>query len=141
MVARGSKSVSLIIDASYFTDIYPLPRQQPQRLTSIIHIFSAGEDWTFEISRLLLNRFLYHEIYDEYYAGMMSKREWNRQIAGTKTQALLRSGMFKRIIPNLVSINLLTDRIRPHYERLGLLAYEDGRASDLLSAEDLLADR
>jgi len=42
------------------------------------------------------------------------------------------------MVPNLREIGLLSDRIRPHYERVGLARYFEGRAADRLVAEDLL---
>jgi hypothetical protein len=52
-----------------------------------------------------------------------------------------RQTMFKRIVPNLKRIGLLSDRIRPRYDALGLLSYETGRAAPELTAADLLEDR
>jgi hypothetical protein len=49
--------------------------------------------------------------------------------------------MFKRVIPNLKRVGLLSDRIRPKYAELGLLGYEHGRAAPDLTAEDLIEDR
>ena len=46
--------------------------------------------------------------------------------------------MFRRIIPNLKRIGLLTDRVRPHYAQYGLLEFENGRAAPELTAQDLL---
>lgn len=48
--------------------------------------------------------------------------------------------MFKRIVPNLKRIGLLPERLRPHYEDLGLLAYENLPAAPDLTADDLLRD-
>jgi len=48
--------------------------------------------------------------------------------------------MFKRIVPNLKRIGLLAERLRPHYEEIGLLIYEDGKAAPDLSADELLQD-
>jgi hypothetical protein len=99
------------------------------------------EDWTFEVSLFMRNRFLAHEIYDEYYAPLMSKAEWNVLINGSEMMNTFRSVMFKRVIPNLKRIGLLTERIRPKYAEIGLLGYEHGRAAPDLTAADLLADR
>jgi hypothetical protein len=52
--------------------------------------------------------------------------------------ALFRRTMFKRIVPNLKRIGLLSRRIRPRYQALGLLAYEDEKAAPELSSRDLL---
>jgi len=96
------------------------------------------EDWAYEISVLLRNRFLAHEFFDEHYAHCMSKREWNATVLRSEFMARFRNTMFRRLIPNLKKIRLLTDRIRPHYDALGLLVYEHERPSNELSAGDLL---
>jgi hypothetical protein len=53
---------------------------------------------------------------------------------------LFRETMFRRIVPNLKAIGLLSDRIRPRYEREGLLRFENEKAAPDLTAEDLLAE-
>lgn len=98
------------------------------------------EDWAFELSMLLRDRFLMHEIYDEYYGHEMSRAAWDRLIMESRFMDLFRKTMFKRVIPNLRRIHLLSDRIRPRYGELGLLEFAEGRAAPDLSAEDLLAD-
>jgi hypothetical protein len=98
------------------------------------------EDWALEVAVLLRNRFLAHEFYDEYYAHAMSRRTWDRMVLQSPMMALFRKTMFKRIVPNLKRIGLLSDRVRPHYEKLGLLGYENGRAAPELTARDLLDD-
>jgi hypothetical protein len=49
--------------------------------------------------------------------------------------------MFKRIVPNLKRIGLLSQRVRGRYASIGLLEYEHGRAAPELTAQDLLEDR
>jgi len=97
------------------------------------------EDWAFEVSLLLRNRFLVHEIYEEYYAHAMSRRAWDQLVLESDLMRSFRKTMFKRIIPNLKRIGLLSDRIKPHYERIGLLVYENDLAATELTAADLLA--
>ncbi len=96
------------------------------------------EDWAYEISVLLRNRFLAHEFYEEFYGHCMSKREWNALVLGSDFMGRFRSTLFARLIPNLKRIHLLSDRIRPHYDALGLLKYEHGKLSNELRAVDLL---
>ncbi len=98
------------------------------------------EDWAFEVCLFLRNRFFAHEFYDEYYAHQMSRRAWDQLVLGSEMMAMFRRTMFKRVIPNLKRIGLLSDRIRPKYAELGLLQYESGRAAPELSASDLLED-
>ncbi|MBL8956905.1 MAG: ferritin-like domain-containing protein [Myxococcaceae bacterium] len=99
------------------------------------------EDWTFEVSLFLRNRFLAHELYDEYYAHAMTRQAWDTLITSSEMMGTFRNVMFKRVIPNLKRIGLLSERIRPKYEALGLLGYEHGRAAPELTADDLLEDR
>jgi hypothetical protein len=96
------------------------------------------EDWAFEVALLLRNRFLAHEFYDEFWAHAMSRAQWDELVQRSGMMQLFRKTMFKRIIPNLKRIGLLSDRVRPLYERAGLLGYEHGKAAPDLSAKDLL---
>ncbi len=96
------------------------------------------EDWTYEIAVLLRNRFLAHEFYDEYYGHLMSRKEWDTFIAGSRYMQVYRTRMFKRLVPNLKKIGLLTDRVRTHYEKLGLLVFENEKAAPELTEKDLL---
>ncbi|MCZ7584767.1 MAG: ferritin-like domain-containing protein [Deltaproteobacteria bacterium] len=66
------------------------------------------EDWAFEVSLLLRNRFLAHEIYEEYYAHAMSRRAWDKLVMESEMMRLFRRSMFKRIVPNLKKIGLLS---------------------------------
>ena len=99
------------------------------------------EDWAFEVSLLMRNRFLAHEFYDEYYGHLMSRAAWDRLVLGSELMTFFRQTMFKRIVPNLKRIGLLSDRVRPRYEELGLLQFEHGKAAPDLTAQDLLEDR
>ncbi len=98
------------------------------------------EDWCFEMSILLRNRFLAHEVYDEYWAHKMPRRQWNEIAMTAPFMLMFRKRMFKRIIPNLKRIGLLSDRIRPYYAELGLLDYEHGKAAPELGADELVQD-
>ncbi len=97
------------------------------------------EDWVLEVSMLLRNRFLAHELYDEYYAHLISRRKWNDMVLRSKYMGLFRTTMFRRIVPNLKRIGLLPERLRRHYEELGLMQFEHGKAAPELSAADLLS--
>ena len=98
------------------------------------------EDWAFEVALLLRNRFLAHEFYDEYYGHAMSRRAWDELVLRSPMMSLFRKTMFKRIIPNLKRIGLLSDRVRPHYDAAGLLTFEDGKAAPELTARELIDD-
>ena len=92
------------------------------------------EDWAFEVALLLRNRFLAHEFYDEFYAHAMTRKQWDELLLRSEMMAMFRKTMFKRIIPNLKRIGLLSDRVRPYYQQHGLLEFEHGRAAPELSA-------
>ncbi|MGZ6141329.1 MAG: hypothetical protein ACXWLA_11665 [Myxococcaceae bacterium] len=99
------------------------------------------EDWAFEVSLLMRNRFLAWEFYEEHWAHAFTRAEWERLTLASKLMGSFRQTMFKRIVPNLRRIGLLSERIRPRYDALGLLSYETGRAAPELTAADLLEDR
>ncbi len=98
------------------------------------------EDWAYEITVMLRNRFLAHEFYDEYYGHLMTRREWDRRVLASGFMAQFRNTMFRRLIPNLKRIHLLSDRVRPYYEDLGLLVYEHERPSPELATSELLGE-
>jgi hypothetical protein len=95
------------------------------------------EDWAYEISVLLRNRFLAHEFYDEHYAHAMKRKEWDALVDSTGLMDNFRRSMFKRLIPNLKRIGLLSDRIRPHYEAIGVLGWETEKAAPELATDEL----
>jgi hypothetical protein len=97
------------------------------------------EDWAFEIVVLMRNRFLAHELYEEGFAHRMSRRQWNRLMEDMPGMNLFRRQMFRRLVPNLRTIGLLTERMRPHYARIGLDAYFFLPATDEMSAQDFAA--
>jgi hypothetical protein len=96
------------------------------------------EDWAYEMSLLMRSRFLAHEFYDEYYGHILSRRAWDKLILESEFMSRFRTNMFRRIIPNLKRIGLLSDRIRPHYQAIGLLSFEDEKAAPELTPDDLL---
>ena len=98
------------------------------------------EDWAFEVAVLMRNRFLAHEFYDEYFGHVISRKDWDAMVLRSQYMERFRRMMFKRLIPNLKRINLLSDRIRPHYAALGLLDFEGERAAPEITAEELIAD-
>jgi hypothetical protein len=97
------------------------------------------EDWAYEVAVLMRNRFLAHEFYDEYYAHAMSRRAWDDIVLRSVFMERFRQRMFHRLMPNLRRIGLLSDRVRPHYDAMGLLKYEHGKNATELSADDVLA--
>lgn len=95
------------------------------------------EDWAFEMSVLMRNRFLAHEFFDEFYAHSMKRSAWDKLLLESQLMENFRKNMFRRLIPNLKRIGLLSERIRPHYASIGVLAWEDGKPATELTAADL----
>jgi hypothetical protein len=77
------------------------------------------EDWAFEVSLLLRNRFLAWEFYEEHWAHAFRRSEWERLSVESKLMGAFRQTMFKRIVPNLRRIGLLSERIRSRYDAAG----------------------
>lgn len=98
------------------------------------------EDWAFEVALLMRNRFMGHEVYEEMYEGLMTRRQWNRFILESPAMRRFRSLMFKRLIPNLQYIGLLSPRMRQHYEQAGLWQFVGGKNAAELTEADLAAD-
>lgn len=98
------------------------------------------EDWAFEVALLMRNRFLAYEIYEEHFEGLMTRKQWRECVYASPGMDRFRHVMFSRMVPNLREIGLLSDRIRPHYARVGLDAYFGGLAADRLTGEQLIAD-
>lgn len=98
------------------------------------------EDWAFEIALMLRNRFLAHEFYEEFYAHAMTRAEWDELVLRSNLMHFFRKTMFRRIVPNLKRIGLLSDRVRPLYDSIGLLEYESEKAAPELTAKDLLEE-
>ena len=98
------------------------------------------EDWAFEVAVLMRNRFLAHEFYDEFYGQVMTRKQWDALILDSAYMRQFRRTMFRRLVPNLKRINLMSDRIRPHYAALGLLEFEHEKAAPDLSAGELIRD-
>jgi hypothetical protein len=99
------------------------------------------EEWALQVAVLLRNRFFAHELWEESWSHEVSRKEWEALILSSKMMGAFRDTMFKRLIPNLKRIGLLSDRVRPRYEALGLLAYEKLKAAPDLTAQDLVEDR
>jgi hypothetical protein len=98
------------------------------------------EDWAFEVVLLLRNRFLARELHAEFFAHEVSRAQWDRTLLASPMMGLFRETMFRRIVPNLKRIGLLSERMRPRYRKEGLLAFEHEKAAPDLTAADLLED-
>jgi len=99
------------------------------------------EDWAFEVSVLMRDRFLVHELYEEEFEGKISRRQWNGFIDACPGMSMFRTTMFSRLVPNLREIGLLTDRVLPHYERVGLSRFMQGRSTLGMEGDDYVDER
>ena len=98
------------------------------------------EDWAFEVALLMRNRFMVYEVYEEWFEGLMTRERWRQFISNAPGMRMFRQVMFSRLVPNLRAIGLLSERIMPYYEKVGLMQYFDGVAADDLSAEQMLRE-
>ena len=98
------------------------------------------EDWAFEVALLMRNRFMAYEIYDEQFGARMSRAKWRAFVLRTPGLEEFRSVMFQRLVPNLREIGLMSPRILPHYEKVGLMKYFGGSAADKLTGEQMLKE-
>jgi hypothetical protein len=98
------------------------------------------EDWAYEVCKLLRDRFLFLELYEENFGHAMNKEEWTKMVLESEIMGEFRKSLFSRLIPNLKVIGLLSDRIKPKYELLGLLKFENGASADQITLNDLLAN-
>ncbi len=98
------------------------------------------EDWAFEVALLLRNRFLAYELYEENFQGAMTRAQWRDIVLRTPGLEDFRTQMFSRLVPNLREIGLLSPRILPHYERVGLTKYIAGPAANMLTGEQMIRD-
>ena len=98
------------------------------------------EDWAFEVAILMRNRFMAHEVYEEWFEGLMTRAAWDRFVTAAPGMREFRTVMFSRLIPNLQEIGLLSDRVKQHYANAGLLQYADGKSAMDLSSEEMLRE-
>jgi len=98
------------------------------------------EAWAFETALLMRNRFLAFELYEESFAHRLTRAQWKDFVYRSKGLGTFREVMFRRMVPNLREIGLLSDRVRPHYEAAGLGVYFQGAAADRLTAQMLIDD-
>jgi hypothetical protein len=96
------------------------------------------QDWAYEMALLLRNRFLLQEFYEEHFAHAMTLDAWKKHILASRSMTQFRTLLFRRMIPNFKKIGLLPDRLRPHYQAIGLLDWESGLDATRLQAADLL---
>ncbi len=98
------------------------------------------EDWAFEVAILMRNRFLAHEVYEEWFEGTMTRKQWNEFMLNVPSMHYFRQTMFKRLVPNLEYIGLLSDRMRQHYADAGLMEFAGGRNATQITGEEMVAE-
>jgi hypothetical protein len=98
------------------------------------------EDWAFEVALLMRNRFLAFEVYEEWFEGRMTRDQWKEFVTNIPGMQEFRQVMFSRLVPNLREIGLLSPRIMPHYDRVGLMKYFGGQAADKLSGDAMIRE-
>jgi hypothetical protein len=98
------------------------------------------EDWSFEVALLMRNRFLAYEVYEEWFEGRLPRAQWREFVTETPGMKQFRQTMFSRLVPNLREIGLVTPRLIPRYEKVGLLQYMNGLAADRIDGEGMIAE-
>jgi hypothetical protein len=98
------------------------------------------EDWAFEVALLMRNRFMVYEVYEEWFEGRMTRAQWREFILAAPGLHAFRTAMFSRLVPNLREIGLMSPRILPRYEEMGLMRYFGGKAADQVTAEQILGE-
>ena len=99
------------------------------------------EDWAFEVAILMRNRFLAYEVYEEWFEGtMLTRKQWRDVVNTSPGLEEFRHVMFSRLVPNLREIGLMSERIIPHYDRVGLMKYFGGKSADAISGEEMIAE-
>jgi len=98
------------------------------------------EDWAFEVALLMRNRFYAFEVYEEWFEHKLSRAQWREVVSTGPGMEQFRHVMFRRLVPNLREIGLLSARIRPHYESAGLAKYFGEKSADNLSAAEMLRE-
>jgi hypothetical protein len=98
------------------------------------------EDWAFEVALLMRNRFMAHEVYEEWFEGLMSRAAWDRYVLAAPGMSEFRTVMFSRLVPNLREIGLLSPRVMQHYENAGLLKYMHGKHAMDITGDEMLRE-
>jgi hypothetical protein len=98
------------------------------------------EDWAFEVALLMRNRFMAYEVYEEWFEGKISRAQWREFVLRAPGMERFRQVMFSRLVPNLREIGLLSDRIKRHYDRVGLMKYFGGASANELSGDQMIAE-
>lgn len=98
------------------------------------------EEWAYEVALLMRNRFLAHEVYEEWFEGSMTRRQWDEMVTHSPGMQRFRTVMFQRLVPNLRAIGLLSPRIARHYADAGLLRFAQGADATRLDGQQMLRE-
>jgi hypothetical protein len=79
------------------------------------------EDFVFESARLMRDRFLMDEVWGEMGLPIDECREI---VLNNKAHTMFRSMLFSKVVPSIKRIGLLSDRLRGHFQDLGILHFE-----------------
>src|SRR6185436_14633742 len=80
------------------------------------------EDFVFEASRLMRDRFLFQEVWEK--TGLPTK-ECMAIALENKGQVMFRQMLFAKIVPAIKKMDLLSDRQRQRFQELGILQFEN----------------
>ena len=69
------------------------------------------EDWAFEVALLMRNRFMAHEVYEEWFEGRLTRSQWNEVMLESPFMKEFRQIMFKRLIPTAVPMSTPSNAI------------------------------
>lgn len=86
------------------------------------------EDFVADACRLLRDRFLGEEVWSE--MGL-PVAECLEVVKTSQPMMIFRTMLFSRIVPDLKRIGLLSDRLRPRLDELGILGFEDYPTEEL----------
>ena len=86
------------------------------------------------------NRFMAYEIFEEQLQGVLSRAQWREFVLRTPGLEEFRTVMFTRLVPNLRAIGLMSERILPRYEQVGLMKYFGGAAAPELTGEQMIRE-
>ena len=81
-----------------------------------------------------------YEVYEEWFEGRLPRDKWREFVMHTPGMNEFRQVMFSRLVPNLREIGLMSARILPRYEKVGLMKYFGGVAADKLSGEQMIGE-
>ncbi|HZT67092.1 MAG TPA: ferritin-like domain-containing protein [Acidimicrobiales bacterium] len=80
------------------------------------------EEFVMDAAQLMRDRFLLDDVWERVGIDVQAGKEFALH---NPLMGLFRQMLFSKIVPNLNKLGLLTDRVRPHFEQLGILQLAD----------------